>query len=104
MNQEGNKLLSVPIRRFGTRVNLFMGGDREMVMFSGLMAFALAFSALTVVAGVFSFCFWVICLFLCRRIAKSDPLMRFVYLRHIQYQRFYSARSTPFCKKIRDYK
>ena len=38
-------LRTVPIRRSGNRHNLFMGGDREMVMFSGLLAFALIFSA-----------------------------------------------------------
>ena len=38
-------LRTIPIRRAGNRDNLFMGGDRELVMFSGLLAFALVFSA-----------------------------------------------------------
>jgi hypothetical protein len=38
-------LRTIPIRRAGNRENLFMGGDRELVMFSGLLAFALIFSA-----------------------------------------------------------
>jgi hypothetical protein len=38
-------LRKIPIRRAGNRDNLFMGGDRELVMFSGLLAFALVFSA-----------------------------------------------------------
>ena len=29
-------LRTIPIRRAGNRHNLFMGGDRELVMFSGL--------------------------------------------------------------------
>ena len=28
--------------------------------------------------------------------AKSDPKLRFVYLRHRRYRRYYPARSTPF--------
>ncbi|MET0937545.1 MAG: conjugal transfer protein TrbD, partial [Luteibacter sp.] len=36
---------TVPIRRAGNRDNLFMGGDRELVLFSGLLAAALIFSA-----------------------------------------------------------
>ena len=31
-------LRTIPIRRAGNRDNLFMGGDRELVMFSGLPA------------------------------------------------------------------
>ena len=38
-------LRKVPIRRIGNRHNLFMGGDRELVMLSGLLAFALVFNA-----------------------------------------------------------
>ena len=38
-------LRAIPIRRAGNRTNLFMGGDRELVMFTGLIAFALVFSA-----------------------------------------------------------
>ena len=39
-------LRAIPIRRAGNRENLFMGGDRELVMFSGLLAGALIFSCL----------------------------------------------------------
>ena len=38
-------LRKIPIRRAGNRHNLFMGGDREMVMFSGLLAAILVFAA-----------------------------------------------------------
>ena len=34
-------LRAIPIRRAGNRINLFMGGDRELVMFTGLIATAL---------------------------------------------------------------
>ena len=45
-------LRTIPIRRSGNRDNLFMGGDRELVMFSGLLAFALVFSAQELRASV----------------------------------------------------
>lgn len=38
-------LRTIPIRQSGNRPNLFMGGDCELVMFSGLLAFTLIFSA-----------------------------------------------------------
>jgi hypothetical protein len=33
--------------------------------------------------------------------AKSDPLMRFVYMRHRTYRPYYPAHSTPFRKNGR---
>ncbi|MES3021689.1 MAG: conjugal transfer protein TrbD [Pseudomonadota bacterium] len=89
-------LRTIPIRRAGNRQNLFMGGDRELVMFSGLMAFALVFSAQELRATVVGLLLWFGSLFLCRLMAKSDPKLRFVYMRHRKYHAYYPARSTPF--------
>ena len=89
-------LRTIPIRRAGNRDNLFMGGDRELVMFSGLLAFALIFSAQELRATVIGLLLWFGALFACRLMAKSDPKLRFVYLRHRKYKGYYPARSTPF--------
>lgn len=89
-------LRTVPIRRAGNRDNLFMGGDRELVMFSGLMAFALIFSAQELRATVIGLVLWFGALFALRLMAKSDPKLRLVYLRHRKYKRYYAPRSTPF--------
>lgn len=89
-------LRTIPIRRAGNRQNLFMGGDRELVMFAGLMAFALIFSAQELRATVVGLLLWFGALFLCRLMAKSDPRLRHVYMRHRKYRPYYPARSTPF--------
>lgn len=89
-------LRAIPIRRAGNRDNLFMGGDRELVMFSGLLAFALIFSAQELRATVVGLFLWFSALFACRLMAKHDPKLRFVYLRHRRYKPYYPARSTPF--------
>ena len=89
-------LRSIPIRRAGNRTNLFMGGDRELVMFTGLIAFALVFSAQELSALIYGIVLWLVSLYLLRLMAKADPQMRFVYLRHRRYQRYYPAQSTPF--------
>ncbi len=89
-------LRTIPIRRAGNRDNLFMGGDRELVMFSGLLAGALIFSAQDVRATVFGIALWFAALFVLRLMAKSDPKLRHVYLRHRRYRGYYPARSTPF--------
>ncbi len=86
----------VPIRRVGNRHNLFMGGDRELVMFSGLLAGALIFNAQDWVATVYGLLLWFGAVFALRLMARSDPRLRQVYLRHRLYQAYYPARSTPF--------
>lgn len=89
-------LRAIPIRRAGNRVSLFMGGDRELVMFSGLVAFALIFSAQELRATIAGLLLWTAAIYVLRLMAKSDPKMRFVYLRTLRYKRYYAARSTPF--------
>lgn len=88
-------LRNIPIRRAGNRENLFMGGDRELVMFSGLAAGALIFSAQDLRATVFGVALWFGALCVCRLMAKSDPKMRQVYMRHRAYRNYYPPRSTP---------
>jgi hypothetical protein len=39
---------------------------------------------------------WFGALFAFRLMAKADPKMRHVYLRHRRYKAYYPARSTPF--------
>ncbi|MDF3982971.1 conjugal transfer protein TrbD [Luteibacter sp. PPL201] len=87
---------TVPIRRAGNRDNLVLGGDRELVLFTGLLAGALIFSAHDLKAAVFGGAMWVLGLQAFRIMAKADPKMRFVYLRQRRYRKFYPARSTPF--------
>lgn len=94
-------LRTIPIRRAGNRENLFMGGDRELVMFSGLCAFALIFAAQELRATIVGLCLWFAALFIFRLLAKSDPKMRFVYLRHRKYKPYYPARSTPFRDNVK---
>lgn len=89
-------LRTIPIRRAGNRPNLFMGGDRELVMFSGLLAGALIFSAQELRASVFGIALWFGALYAFRVMAKADPMMRHIYLRHRRYKAYYPARSTPF--------
>ena len=73
-----------------------MGGDRELVMFSGLLAGALIFSAKELRAAIVGILLWLGSLYMFRLMAKADPKMRFIYLRHRRYRPYYAARSTPF--------
>ena len=87
---------TVPIRKIGTRHQLFLGADREMVMFAGLLAFALAFQGQTWYAIAFGGLLWLGALSGLRLMAKFDPRMRDVYLRHRRYATYYAAHSTAW--------
>lgn len=89
-------LRSIPIRQSGNRHNLFMGGDRELVMFSGLLAAILVFAAQDWLALIIGILLWFAALKVLRLMAKADPQLRYVYLRQRRYQSYYSARSTSF--------
>ena len=89
-------LARAKIHRAGIRPHLFLGGDRELVLFTGLIAFSLtvpSFQWASIVTGIV---LWLVVLFLLRKMAKADPLMRQVYLRQLRYGRYYSARSRPW--------
>jgi type IV secretion system protein TrbD len=88
----------VTIHRSGVRPHLFLGGDRELVLFCSAITFLL-----TVLLGshgwiyvVLGLAFWALSLWAFRLAAKADPLMRFVYLRNRLYRKYYPARSQPW--------
>lgn len=84
------------------RPNLVFGCDRELVLFSGLLCGVLIYTALT--GGYVSIALgaayaWKRIVSFLREMAKADPRMRYVYVRHLRYRPYYPARSTPFCRK-----
>lgn len=89
-------LRAVPIRRAGIRPNLFMGADREGLMFFGLLASALIFAAQEWRATAYGLVLWFGALYALRLAAKSDPHMRAIYRRNFLYRRYYPPHSTPF--------
>ncbi|MCK9709834.1 conjugal transfer protein TrbD [Pseudomonas syringae] len=89
-------LRKIPIRRAGNRHNLFMGGDRELVMFSALLAAILIFAAQDWLAFFAGIAMWSGALWALRKMGKADPKMRAVYLRNRRYKPYYPPRATPF--------
>lgn len=97
-------LRTVPIRQVGNRANQVLGGDRELVLTSAVLCGSLVFSASSWKAALVGGAIWAITLFLLRKMAKSDPLMRQVYLKSLKYRNYYPAQSTPFVKDRKEYK
>jgi type IV secretion system protein VirB3/type IV secretion system protein VirB4 len=49
---------------------------------------------LTVVSAVAAATFWIVAVFALSRMAKADPIMSRVWLRHIKQQEFYPAKTS----------
>lgn len=90
------ELARSPIHRALSRPNLLMGADRELVLLGGLAAVILIFVVLTWYAALFGVATWLVTIGLLRMMAKVDPLMRQVYIRHISYRPYYPPTSTPW--------
>jgi type IV secretory pathway TrbD component len=84
------------IHRALSRPNLLMGADRELVLITGLAAIILIFVVLTVYSALLGMAAWIIVVAALRMMAKADPMMRRVYIRHISYKPTYRATSTPW--------
>ena len=87
---------AIPIRQSLHRPELVMGGEREPVMCAALMAIITGIVGAVQAAFVTVFialAFYFGTVFLFRRMAKADPIMSRVYLRHVRQQEYYPARA-----------
>ena len=86
------------IHRALSRPNLLMGADRELVLITGLATVILIFVVLTWYSALIGAALWIGVVAVLRMMAKADPLMRRVYVRHIRYRAHYRPTSTPWRK------
>ena len=84
------------IHRALSRPNHLMGADRELVLLTGLATAILIFVVLTWFSALFGIAIWVVVIGALRIMAKADPMMRKVYVRHIGYRPSYRPTSTPW--------
>ena len=92
----------IPISRSLHRPALLFGAERELVLFTAMIVAVFIFSAvytsskgvlvMAIVAGVA----WFVALRLFQTMAKADPLMTKVYLRHVRQAAYYQPRSRPW--------
>jgi len=77
------------------RPQQIMGGERELMLFSMLIAGALIISAMNFVAATIGLVLWTICAWALRNMAKADPVMSKVYIRQLKYGHYYGPFSRP---------
>jgi type IV secretion system protein VirB3 len=73
-----------------------MGADRELVLLTGLATVILIFVVLTWFSALLGIAIWIGVVGALRMMAKADPMMRQVYLRHVRYQQAYRPTSSPW--------
>ena len=84
------------IHRALSRPNHLMGADRELVLLTGLATAILIFVVLTWFSALFGIAIWIVVIGALRIMAKADPMMRQVYVRHIGYRPSYRPTSSPW--------
>jgi len=85
-----------PFHRALHRPQQIMGGERELMLFSLLIAGGLIVSAMNLLVTLIGLVIWVVCVQALRRIAKADPSMSKVYIRQLKYGHYYGPFSRPF--------
>jgi len=93
-----NSLLSVPFHSALNKPNLVLGGERDLMLFTGLISSAMIFVALSLQSAIIGIVVWFVFSSLIRKMAKADPLMSKIYIKQLNYQHYYMAHSTPFIK------
>ena len=86
----------LPIVRSLTQRNLILGCEREPVLLVALFAVALVFVGQSLTTLILGPAVWSASVFFLRRMAKADPYMSKVFIRHARQQAFYSAKSRPW--------
>ena len=85
---------TLPIHQSLHRHNHVLGAERDLVLTSGLIGFLVGVGGLTLLSAGTALLFWVVAVFALRRMAKADPIMSRVWLRHIKQQEFYPAKAS----------
>ncbi len=93
--------MSEPLRRTSIcralhRPALLLGAERELMLLTLLALGGLAVCAANLVAIGVCIILWLIVSQFLREMAKADPRLSRIYLRHLRHAHYYPARSRPF--------
>ena len=89
-------LTRTALHRALNRPNLILGGERELVLLSGLIAGGLIVSALNLLAVLVGTAVWLGCLAMLRMMAAAAPDMSRIYRRQLKYRIYYAPRARAF--------
>jgi len=96
MSAQPEPLRQTPFHRALHRPQQIMGGERELMLFSMLVAGGLIISAMNLIATLIGLVLWLVCVQGLRLMAKADPDMSKVYIRQLRYGDYYGSFSRPW--------
>lgn len=88
------ELRRVPIYLSLNRPDLLFGCERPLILVAGLICLILVVVVMTALAAALGVLTWFTAAAALRAMAKADPMLSRVYLRHIRYQKYYPAHAT----------
>ncbi|EHJ48804.1 type IV secretory pathway VirB3 family protein [Solidesulfovibrio carbinoliphilus subsp. oakridgensis] len=89
---------TTPIHQALHRPNHVMGAEREVALSICLLAFLVGVGGMTWFSGMTAILLYLTGLMFARRMAKHDPLMSKVWMRHIKQQVYYAPKSSLWRK------
>ena len=85
---------TLPIHQSLHRHNHVMGAEREIALSILLIAMLVGVGGMTWLSALAASVFYLVGIMVARRMAKADPLMSKVWMRHIKQQLYYPAKSS----------
>lgn len=79
------------VRQSLLRPQLMLGAERELVFSSGIIAAIMIFSLGSLALAAVGAGVWVLSLAIFQRMAKADPQLTRVYIRHVNRKIYYPA-------------
>ncbi|NQY73830.1 MAG: VirB3 family type IV secretion system protein, partial [Candidatus Margulisbacteria bacterium] len=79
-----SELRRIPVRRSLNRETLLLGAERELVLVTGLLAFTLIFVSMAIPIVILGLITWVMIIGILRTMAKADPILSKLYIRHLK--------------------
>lgn len=77
-----------------------MGGDRELVVLAAIFCVIIGLSLGTFKGFILAVGMWLFFLYWLQKMGRADPLMRRVYLRHVRYASWYSAKAGLYSRAL----
>jgi len=95
------ELRRIPFHTALSRPDLLFGCERQLILVIGLVCLVLVVVVLTKLAVVLGILTWFGAVAALRAMAKADPVLSKVYLRHVRYRAYYPAHATLFAPPAR---
>lgn len=89
-------MISTTIHKSVIRHPHVMGGDRDIIYVSILISIASAMILMNIESIIFGLILFFVAVPAAKKMYKTDPILKDLYIRYIKYKHYYPCRATPF--------